>query len=796
MRFPESWLRTLVNPQLSTTDLAHQLTMAGLEVEAVQPVAQPFSGVVVAEVISVEPHPDADRLRVCKVNVGESHPLQIVCGAANVAAGQKVPCARVGATLPNMEIRQARVRGVESSGMLCGASEIGLEDKLDGLLVLPDDAPIGTDIREYLALDDKLITLKLTPNRADCLSVAGVAREIAAITGNKAYLPWHPPVMQEIFDQPEIEVRVVDACPRYAGRIIKGINANAQIPAWMATRLERCGVRRISAPVDVTNYVLLELGQPMHAFDLAKLGDKVQVRWARAGEKLVLLNEQTAELATDMLVIANADGPVALAGIMGGAATSVGAETTDILLEAAWFSPDAIAGRARRLGLSTDSSHRFERGVDYANTLMAMERATKLMLEICGGQPGAVTVTEKKASLPKREAIRLRPARVVRVLGVEIAPAAMRTHLQRLGLTIKEDGKDDAEAWLVTPPSYRFDLAIEEDLIEEIARLHGYDQIEACAPRAAATMLPQDETRHAYAELQRYLIGRDYQEVITYSFVDPDWETQFSSGAQPLLLQNPIASQMAAMRTTLWGGMTAVLSHNINRQQPRVRLFEQGRIYLSEQSGTGQGNLRQPMMLAGLCHGSAFGEQWGTTSRMVDFYDVKGDLSMLPGVALSFAAALHPALHPGQCARILLNGEPVGWLGTLHHKLVQHFDLQTPPVMFEIDLDKLGQKNLPRHRAVPRFPSVRRDLAFVLDQNIPAERLLATMRTASSGFVRELEIFDLYQGQGIPDGQKSLAFRIVMQDTQRTLTESEIEEAVKTIADAVIVAHGAKLRSS
>lgn len=785
MQFPESWLRSLVNPQLSTADLAHQLTMAGLEVEAVQAVAKPFSGVVVAEVVSVEPHPDADRLRVCRVNVGEAQPLQIVCGAANVAVGQKVPCARVGAVLPAMEIRQAKVRGVESSGMLCGASEIGLEDKVDGLLVLSPDALVGTDIREYLALDDKLITLKLTPNRADCLSVAGVAREVAAITGSKAYLPSHPPVMQEIYDSVEIEVKATEACPRYAGRVIKSINANAQTPEWMVARLERCGVRCISAPVDITNYVLLELGQPMHAFDLAKLGGKVQVRFAQAGEKLVLLNEQVAELAADMLVIANANGPVALAGIMGGLATSVGLDTTDIFLEAAWFTPDVVAGRARRLGLSTDSSHRFERGVDYANTLMAMERATKLILEICGGKPGSVT--EKKASLPKREAIRLRPARVCRVLGVKLDSAVMQTYLKSLGLSVKEEG----ENWLVTPPSYRFDLAIEEDLIEEIARLHGYDRIEACAPRAAATMLPQDETRFAYAELQHYLIGRDYQEVITYSFVDPDWEKQFSHGVEPLSLQNPIASQMAAMRTTLWGGMTAVLSHNLNRQQARVRLFELGRIYLAD-----QGVLRQPMMLAGLCHGSAFFEQWGTTSRMVDFYDVKGDLEQLPGVSLDFAAGAHPALHPGQCARILLKGEAIGWLGTLHHKLVQHFDLQTPPVLFEIELDKLGMKHLPRHRVIPRFPSVRRDLAFVMDRSISAGAILTTMRSASSPVVRELDVFDLYQGQGIAEGQKSLAFRIVMQDTERTLTESEVEEAVKKITDAVISEHGAQLRSA
>jgi phenylalanyl-tRNA synthetase beta chain len=784
MQFPESWLRTLVNPQLSTSELAHKLTMAGLEVEAVQPAAVPFSGVVVAEVLSVAAHPDADRLRICKVNVGEVNPLQIVCGAANVAVGQKVPCARVGAQLPNMEISQAKVRGVESFGMLCGASEIGLEDKVDGLLVLPGDAPVGTDIREFLSLDDNLITLKLTPNRADCLSVAGLAREVAAITGTRAYLPSQPPVMKEIFDTLEIEVKAPDACPRYAGRVIRGINANAQTPEWMSVRLERSGVRCISAPVDITNYVLLELGQPMHAFDLGKLGDKLQVRWAQAGEKLALLNEQMAELSPDMLVIADASGPLALAGIMGGAATAVGLDTTDNFLEAAWFSPGAIAGRARRLGLSTDSSHRFERGVDYASTLMTIERATKLILEICGGQPGAVI--EKRASLPKRETIRLRPQRVSRVLGVEFAPATMQAYLHRLGLAVKEEG----EVWLVTPPSYRFDLTIEEDLIEEVARLHGYDQIEARMPRASAVMLPQDETAHALSDLRRYLVGRDYQEVITYSFVDPEWEKKLSPGVASVVLQNPIASQMSVMRTTLWGGMIGALSHNLNRQQPRVRLFELGRAYLPE-----QGSLRQPMMMAGICHGTAFDEQWGTTSRPVDFYDVKGDLEQMPGLGLEFEPALHPALHPGQSARIRINGEPVGWLGTLHHKLVQHFDLPAPPVMFELDLDALGKKNLPRHRAIPRFPSVRRDLAFVLDQSIPVGSMLTTMRAACSSIVRELEVFDLYQGQGISDGQKSLAFRIVMQDTERTLTESEVEETVARIAEAVISTHDAKLRS-
>ncbi len=784
MQFPESWLRTLVNPQLSTAELAHRLTMAGHEVEAVQPAAPPFAGVVVAEVLAVEPHPDADRLRVCKVDVGEAAPLQIVCGAPNVAVGQKVPCARVGAKLPQMEIKQAKVRGIESAGMLCGAGEIGLEDKGDGLLVLPHDAPVGTDIRSYLLLDDKLITLKLTPNRADCLSLLGLAREVSAVTGTKAYLPTQAPVMKEVYDTVDVDVRAKEACPRYLGRVIKGINARAQTPAWMAMRLERCGIRTLSAPVDITNYVLLELGQPMHAFDLSRLRGGIQVRWARPGEKLALLNEQTVELDGDMLVIADGSGPVALAGIMGGASTAVGMETTDIFLEAAYFSPEAIAGRARRLGLSTDSSYRFERGVDYANTPMAMERATKLMLEICGGQPGELI--EDLGKLPKREPIRLRPRRVARVLGMDMPEAAMKAYLQRLGLAVKEAG----DAWQVTPPSYRFDLAIEEDLIEELARLHGYEQIEARIPHAPVSMLPQAETRLDHAKLCDYLVGRDYQEAITYSFVDPDWEAALSGGLAPLMLQNPIASQMAAMRTTLWGGLLNALTHNLNRQQARVRLFELGCAYLQEAGG-----LRQPMRLAGLCYGPAFDEQWGVAARPVDFYDVKGDLERLPGAGLEFAPAGHPALHPGQSARIMLNGQPVGWLGALHHRLAQKFDLPAPPILFELELDALGAPALPRHRAIGRFPSVRRDLAFLVDREIAASALLATMREAAEPIVQELEVFDLYQGQGVPAGQKSLAFRIVMQDTERTLTEPEVEAAVAKIAEAVTSRHGAKLRA-
>lgn len=784
MQFPESWLRTLVNPQLSTAELAHRLTMAGLEVEAIQPAAPPFSGVIVGEVLSVESHPDADRLRVCKVNVGESSPLQIVCGASNVAAGLKVPCARAGARLPAMEIGEAKVRGIESFGMLCGASEIGLEDKVDGLLVLSPDAPVGTDIRTYLALDDSIITLKLTPNRADCLSLIGLAREVSAVTGTRAYLPSQPPVMKEIYDTFKVEVHAPEVCPRYVGRVIKGINPDAPTPDWMVMRLERSGIRSISTPVDITNYVLLELGQPMHAFDLDKLAGGIQIRWANSGEKIALLNEQTAELSSDMLVIADSSGPIALAGIMGGAATAVGLETRNIFLEAAFFSPEAITGRARRLGLATDSSHRFERGVDYSNTNMAMERATKLMLEICGGQPGPVV--EETSKLPRREPIKLRPKRVTKVLGIELTHEVMRGYLQRLGLTVRDDG----ETWHVTPPGYRFDLEIEEDLIEELARLHGYDQIEARAPHAGTIMLPVEETVHAVSLLRNFLAGRDYQEVITYSFVDPAWEKALSVSDTRIALKNPIASQLSVMRSTLWGGLINALANNLNRQQSRVRLFEAGRVYLQEAD-----RLRQPHHLAGLCYGPAFAEQWGVAERVVDFFDVKGDLENLPGIALEYRPENHPALHPGQCARLYINGNPMGWLGTLHHKLVQHFDLQAAPVLFEIELDVLGNRILPRHQGLSRFPSVRRDLAFLVDQGVTVEAILKTMSEAKESFVRELALFDLYQGQGVPAGQKSLAFRVVMQDTERTLTEPEVETAVAQIAESVINRHGAKLRS-
>ena len=781
MQFSEAWLRSLVNPALDTAQLAHAVTMAGLEVEALAPAAPPFNNVVVAEILSAEKHPDADRLRVCQVDVGEATPVTIVCGAPNAAAGLKVPCARPGAKLPGIEIKVAKVRGVESFGMLCSTRELGLEGAADGLMVLPDDAPVGEDFRTWLNLDDTLITLKLTPNRADCLSMQGLAREIGAITGAEVRLPQIAGVESRIQDTLPVQVSAADACPLYLGRVVRGINAQATTPRWMAERLERGGIRPLLAPVDITNYVLLELGQPMHAFALTRLNGGIEVRLARAGETLELLNGQTVELAPDMLVIADAGGPVALAGIMGGQPTSVERFTVDVFLEAAFFAPAAIAGRARRLGLSTDSSHRFERGVDFGATRQAMERATRLLIDICGGQPGPITGSV--AALPQRQPIALRLARLERVAGIELDAGRVAHDLAALGMQVDRQ----ADRLIVTPPSFRFDLAIEEDLIEEAVRLFGYDNIPAQPPAAPSRMLPQDETVLADDTLRQMLVDLDYQEVITYSFVDPAWETALDAGARPLLLANPLASQLSAMRTTLWGGLLETLRHNLNRQQARVRIFELGRVYRSQ--------TEQPMKLGGLAYGDVLPEQWGAAARRVDFFDLKGDLERLFGHALESRSGTHPALHPGQSAEVWADGRAIGWIGALHPRLVQAFDLAAAPVLFELDSHVVAQRHLPRHATLSRFPLVRRDLAFVLDAHTPAGELLDALREAAAASVRSIDVFDDYRGKGVAENQKSLAIRVVMQDTERTLTDQEVEDAVQKLVDAALRQCNAALRA-
>jgi phenylalanyl-tRNA synthetase beta chain len=784
MKFSENWLRTYVNPDLTSDGLSHALTMAGLEVEALEPAAPAFERVVVAEVLSLEKHPNADRLNVCQVNVGEAAPLQIVCGAANVHAGARVPCALVGARLPAMTIKQAKVRGIESFGMLCSEQELGLAEQSAGLLLLPADAPVGTDIRQYLDLDDRLFTIKLTPNRSDCLSVVGVAREVAAVTGAPLALPAVDRVSATVADRVTVAVAEPAACPRYCGRVVRGLNPTARTPDWMVRRLQRSGVRPISPVVDVTNYVMLELGQPLHAFDLDKIGGGIAVRFARAGEKLELLNQQAVTLDPDMLVIADDTKALALAGVMGGQESAVSDVTTDVFLESAFFAPAAIAGRARRLNLATDSAYRFERGVDFAATRACLERATQLLLEICGG--GAGEVVEVVNELPLREPIRLRGARARQVLGIDLADGQIAYLLERLQLVFSQEGG----MFTVTPPSYRFDLAIEADLIEELARLHGYENIPAIAPQGTLRLLPQPEAARGVEGLRNILVARDYQEVINYSFVDAAWEMDFAGNNQPLALRNPIASQMGVMRSTLFGGLVDALRFNLNRKQERMRVFEIGRCFLRQGDG-----FEQPERLAGLSYGPARPEQWGEPSRAVDFYDAKADVEALCWPAtVRFEAARHPALHPGQSARVWLNGESVGWLGSLHPQWQQRYELPAAPVMFELGLGPLLRRSLPVFNEISRFPTVRRDLAVLVDEAVSVQSLLDAMGEGLPPVVTELALFDVYRGKGIDSGKKSLAFRVLMQDTQQTLTDEAVDGVVAHLAQVLSSRFNAKLR--
>ena len=790
MQFSESWLRSLVNPSLSSEQLAHLLTMAGLEVEEMTAVAPPFNKVVVAEVLTKDRHPDADRLNVLTVNIGQGEPLTIVCGAQNVTVGMKAPCALVGAKLPSsdiekpLEIKQAQVRGVASFGMMCSAKELGLAEQSDGLMELTADAIVGKSIRAHLDLDDHLITLKLTPNRSDCLSLHGIAREVAALTGTPLQ-----PIPGASFKQTsdrncKVKVTASAACPRYTGRVIAGVNAKAATPAWMVQRLERCGLRSISALVDVTNYVLLELGQPLHAFDLAKLHGNIEVRFARDGESLKLLNEQKITLQSDMLVIADSKNPVALAGVMGGADSAVDDTTGDIFLESAFFAPGVIVGKSRRLGFGSDSSYRFERGVDFSATQIALDRATQLILEICGGQAG--TITEVCGELPVRHPVKLRTSRVHRVLGLAMEADEIAQILSRLGMVFQRHG----EEFSVTPPSYRFDIAIEEDLIEEVARVYGYEKITPLPPQATMSILPHSEAQRPLANLRQALVLRDYQEVINYAFVETEWERDLCGNASPIALKNPIASQMSVMRSMLLGGLLGSLRINLARKQPRVRLFEVGGCFSAK-----DGHYVQHERVAGLDYGTAQPEQWGTTARNVDFYDVKGDVEALFAPrALSFEGVTHPASHPGRSARILLDGCAIGWIGELHPQWQQRYDLPLPVVWFEVELGALTQGGVPKAVEVSRFPAVRRDLAVVVGEEVTAQSLLLAMHAEKVPKVVELALFDIYRGKGVEHGKKSLAFRVLLQDTQKTLTDAEIDQGIARLI-AALQKQGAQLRT-
>ncbi|HEX6635036.1 MAG TPA: phenylalanine--tRNA ligase subunit beta [Usitatibacter sp.] len=780
MKISVSWLKELVDLDMDVEALAHALTMGGLEVEEIEPVAAAFSGIVVAEVKSLAPHPNADKLRVTEVDAGTGTLLQIVCGAPNVAAGQKVPCALVGAKLPpaggepGLEIRKAKLRGVESNGMLCSARELGLSSDHSGLLVLDPDAPVGRDVREVLALDDVYLTLKLTPNRGDCLSMFGVARDAGALTGRRLSLPNAAPVATAVDDARAVRIGEPRACGHYFGRVVRGIDPRARTPQWMVRRLERAGLRAISPLVDITNYVMLERGQPMHAFDHAKLAGPIEVRFMNPGERIKLLNGQEVGYRPGLLAITDPSGPVALAGVMGGFDSMVGAETTDVFFEAAYFAPEVVQGKTRELGLSSDAAHRFERGVDPAAAGAALERAVALTLEICGGRAGPVT--HAQGELPPRDAVRVRPDRVRGLLGYHLGDDEMHEILRRLSCIPETDGV----AMRVTPPSWRFDLAIEEDFVEEIARVHGYDHVPARPPRASVPMLPLREGSRSRFDLRHRLADLGYQEIVSYSFVAEEWERDFAGNADPVRLANPIASQMSVMRTTLLGGLVQALRANLNRGEDRARLFEIGRCFESPAADLAT----QPERVAGLAFGSRLPEQWGEKGAPVDFFDVKGDLeSLAAGTRFAFASGSHPACHPGRCALVSLDGRPIGMVGELHPRLQLKYELPSAPVLFELLAAPLLEGRYPQFRGLSRMPVVRRDCAFVVGENVPVGEILAAVRGRVPAFVREVEVFDQYRGKGVEPGKKSLALRIVMQDTDRTLTDSEVEGVVASIRD-------------
>jgi phenylalanyl-tRNA synthetase beta chain len=792
MKFSENWLRAWVNPDLSSEALGHVLTMAGLEVEALEAVAPEFNNVVVAEVLEVVKHPNADRLNLCQVNVGEASPLTIVCGAANVAVGVKVPCARIGAVLPgDFVIKQAKVRNVESFGMLCSAKELGLAEESQGLWLLPSDAPTGETLRNYLDLDDKVFTLKLTPNRSDCSGMVGIAREVAALTGGTLKLLDIQIQHVTLPEQLPIYVTDAQACPLYCGRMVRGVNAAASTPAWMLRRLERGGLRGISVVVDITNYVMLEMGQPLHAFDLAQLSGGITVRRARNGEELILLNGQAVKLEEEVLVIADDARVLALAGIMGGQGSGVETATRDVFLESAFFHPDAISGKARRFGLATDSSFRFERGVDFAATRQALERATQLLLEICGGSAGAIN--EARGQMPAREAITLRRSRLVRVLGVKLDNDQITALLRRLQFSFRAETLVDFttqdNCYYVTPPSFRFDLSIEADLIEELARLHGYDNIPALAPQAALTMLPHSELQRPLARIQQMLVVRDYQEIVSYAFVDEQVERELCGNDKAVALQNPIASNLAVMRSSLIGGLMGALRFNLNRNQARVRLFETGACFAKV-----DGKYVQSQRLSALAYGAIQPEQWGIAAKLADFYDVKADVEALfaPQV-LRFVAATHPALHPGRSAQIFCGEQMVGWIGELHPQWQQQYDMAQAALWFEVEVDALVQAAVPRMSGIAKFLPVRRDLAVLVDEVVVLQTLLNAMQQATVPYVQEIALFDVYRGKGVEQGKKSLAFRVLLQDTQKTLTDSEIETSIALLVD-VMQKLGAQLR--
>ena len=791
MIISEQWLREWVNPDIDTAALAHQLTMAGLEVEAVEPVAGEFSGVIVAEILTAEQHPDADKLRVCSVSTGDST-VQIVCGAPNARVGLRAPLAQIGAVLPgDFKIKKAELRGLESQGMLCAEQELGLSDERDGLMELAADAPVGASLRDYLQLDDQVIEIGLTPNRADCLSLRGVAREVGLLNQLPVSEPEFTPVASALEEMIEVTLEAPARCPRYLGRVIRGVDVSRQSPLWLQEKLRRCGLRSIDPVVDVTNYVLLELGQPMHAFDLDKLHGGITVREALAGESLELLDGQTVELLPETLVIADANGPVAIGGIMGGQATAVGQGSSNIFLECAFFAPEPMAGKARAYGMHTDASHRYERGVDFELQHQAMERASQLLLEIVGGQAGPVFEALCREHLPQLPSVTLRRERIQRILGLTMEDGDVERILTGLdlGVTTTDEG------WCCAVPSWRFDIAQEADLLEELARVYGYNQLPVSHIKATMVMRPGDEQQLSIRDVRRRLTGRGFQEAITYSFVDPQLQQLFDPQLEPVALANPISADMAVMRTSLLPGLVSALLHNTKRQQSRVRLFETGLRFVPGADGS----LSQEPTLAMIIAGPRQRENWSAKAVGVDFYDLKGDLESLLELtgdadSFRFEAAQRAALHPGQTAAIFRHGQQVGYMGTLHPTVHKELDLPEDAVVCELDLSAVRGARVPVFNELSKYPEVRRDLAVVVDKSVAAQGLLENVRDVAGCYLSSLRLFDVYQGKGIDPKRKSLAIGLTFRDQSRTLSDEDVNKAVDQVVDLLEKNYKAELR--
>lgn len=794
MKFSEKWLREWVNPAISTEQLSDQLSMAGLEVDGVEPVAGDFSGVVVGRVVSCGPHPNADKLQITKVNVGEDGLLDIVCGAPNCRQGLKVAVAVVGATLPgDFKIKKAKLRGEPSMGMLCSFSELGISDDHSGIIELPADAPVGQDIREYLNLDDRTIEVDLTPNRADCLGIRGIAREVGVLNDADVCEVSVEAVAPTIDDKLSITLSAKEACPRYIGRVVKNVDVSAPSPLWLTEKLRRCGVRSIDPIVDVTNFVLLELGQPMHAFNLAKIDGGINVRMAEKGEKLVLLDETEATLNDDTLVIADANKALAMAGIFGGLHSGVDEDTKDILLESAFFSRDAIMGRARQYGLHTDASHRYERGVDPKLQRTAMERATALILDICGGEAGPLVEACDEPSLPQTQQVTLRQSRLERVLGIAIEGDKVAQMLRRLGLevTATDDG------WQAAVPSYRFDIAIEEDLIEEVARVYGYNNIPNVAPQASLNMLPASEASVSLNRFKNVLLDRGYNEAITYSFVDPKIQNALFPDEKSMVLPHPISSDMSVMRVSLLPGLLSAAAYNQKRQQQRLRLFESGLRFLPR--GDAPNGVLQQAVIGGVLAGRRIEEHWDGNDAAVDFFDAKGDVEALLAITgksgdVTFRKASHPALHPGMSADIQINGEIIGFVGALHPQFTKLLGVSGRPFVFELQIDAISQRRLPQAEAISRFPANRRDIAVLVKENVEVGNLLKHVEKIGVNQLVGLNLFDVYTGKGIEPGYKSLAISLILQDSERTLEDAEIQQAVDTVVESLQSEFGAALR--